>query len=85
MDAVCCAGSASCAVKLPGTCTSSKKCGECEGDCDRDSDCNTGLTCFQRNGKTKVPGCGGTTTAGQYAQNYDFCVSPLNLPASAGR
>lgn len=25
---------------------------QCEGDCDRDSDCGPGLRCFQRNGYT---------------------------------
>ena len=29
----------------------------CQGDCDSDSDCADGLTCFQRDGYTVVPGC----------------------------
>ena len=40
------------------------------GDCDRDEDCQEGLTCFQRDGYTAVPGCVGEgrragTTASQ--------------------
>eukprot|EP00980_Cylindrotheca_fusiformis_P001902 scaffold435_cov107-Cylindrotheca_fusiformis.AAC.5 len=32
----------------------------CEGDCDKDSDCGSGLKCFQRNENFKaVPGCSG--------------------------
>ena len=59
-------------------CTSSKKCGECEGNCDRDSDCKTGLTCFQRTGKRKVPGCGGG--GGDHdVGNYDFCYDTKNI------
>ena len=30
--------------------------GLCEGDCDRDSDCASGLKCFR---KTAAPGCWG--------------------------
>lgn len=34
--------------------------GRCEGDCDHDSDCDDGLTCFQRTSKMdEVPGCEG--------------------------
>ena len=52
-------------------CTSSRKCKECEGDCDSNSDCDTELKCFQRNGKAKVQGCagGGEGDVG----DYDFC------------
>merc|ERR1712085_57349 len=41
----------------------------CEGDCDRESDCNDGLYCFQRDGYTPVPGCKGTGK-----NNWDYCV-----------
>ncbi len=34
-------------------------CGECEGDCDSDSDCEDGLECFTRSGYEAVPGCSG--------------------------
>ena len=34
------------------------KLGECEGDCDRDSDCQTGMLCYQRSKSSQqVPGC----------------------------
>ena len=49
--------------------------GECEGDCDRDSDCHTGLRCFQRNSSSKVPpGCkrGGRADIG----SHDYCYDP---------
>ena len=44
-------------------------CGLCEGDCDSDKDCERGLSCFQRDGTTPVPGCKGT---GKY--NWDYCT-----------
>ena len=34
--------------------------GECQGDCDEDSDCSPGMYCFQRNAVNEpVPGCAG--------------------------
>ena len=46
--------------------------GECEGDCDNDSDCGPGLYCFQRNViNTKVPGCEGGDSD---ATLTDYCV-----------
>lgn len=33
--------------------------GLCEGDCDSDSDCEGGLTCYQRDANESVPGCSG--------------------------
>ena len=44
---------------------------ECQGDCDNDDDCQTGLECFQRGGYDAVPGCGGTGV-----RDWDYCVSP---------
>jgi len=38
--------------------------GMCEGDCDKDSDCDAGLKCFQRNGYEAVPGCSGSGKSG---------------------
>lgn len=54
--------------------TSKNKLGKCEGDCDNDSDCKPGLKCFQRNGKTPVPGCiaGGPGDK----TDYDYCYDP---------
>ncbi|KAI2504379.1 Bacterial protein of unknown function (DUF839) [Fragilaria crotonensis] len=33
--------------------------GKCEGDCDTNADCASGLACFQRVGSEAVPGCSG--------------------------
>ena len=54
--------------------TSVNKLGKCEGDCDSDKDCKPGLKCFQRSGKTQVPGCiaGGPDDK----TNYDYCYDP---------
>ena len=49
------------------------KCDRCEGDCDSDSDCKAGLTCFQRSGYVSVPGCSGGGTSG-----YDYCWQPTS-------
>jgi len=46
----------------------------CKGDCDKDSECEGGLKCFQRDGFTSVPGCSGV---GEY--EYDYCYDP-NMP-----
>eukprot|EP00980_Cylindrotheca_fusiformis_P013668 scaffold3515_cov126-Cylindrotheca_fusiformis.AAC.17 len=47
--------------------------GLCQGDCDRNSDCQTGLVCFQRNKNVAVPGCIGGENDGSRS---DFCVVP---------
>ena len=44
-------------------------CGQCEGDCDADSDCKAGLTCFQRDTGDSVPGCSGVATT-----DWDYCL-----------
>ena len=41
----------------------------CEGDCDSDSQCASGLKCFQRSGFTRVPGC-----SGNGKNHYDYCI-----------
>jgi hypothetical protein len=49
--------------------------GQCEGDCDQDSDCLPGLKCFERDYSIdKVPGCliGGD---GNFP-TYDYCYDP---------
>ncbi|CAJ1937011.1 unnamed protein product [Cylindrotheca closterium] len=47
--------------------------GLCEGDCDSDVDCNTGMICFQRNSFEPVPQCfGGENDESQ----TDYCVPP---------
>lgn len=42
----------------------------CQGDCDTDSDCASGLKCFQRNGGEAVPGCDGKD-----GSRTDYCYS----------
>jgi hypothetical protein len=43
----------------------------CEGDCDKDQHCATGLKCLERSGSERVPGCSGNPRNG-----WDFCVYP---------
>ena len=55
-------------------CTSSSPCGQCEGDCDTDKDCDGSMKCFQRQSSlTQVPGCskGGV---GDVA-THDYCYA----------
>jgi hypothetical protein len=52
-------------------CTASAPCEACQGDCDSDDDCNSGLKCFQRNGYEQVPGC---AAGGDHdVSEYDYC------------
>ena len=44
--------------------------GMCEGDCDKDSDCDAGLKCFERDGYESVPGCSGSGKKG-----WDYCTN----------
>ena len=46
-------------------------CGQCEGDCDRDTDCEGDLICFQREGDENVAGCRGAASSG-----WDYCYDP---------
>ncbi len=48
--------------------------GRCEGDCDHDGQCNTGLVCFQRDSGDPVPGCYGID-----ATRTDYCIDPTVL------
>jgi len=48
--------------------------GECEGDCDSDSDCEGSLSCFQRDGDEQVPGCRGTPR-----RSTDYCYQPSHF------
>ena len=41
-----------CSISIPGY-----LCGECEGNCKTDSDCQFGLKCLHRSGYDEVPGC----------------------------
>jgi len=55
-------------------CTPSNKCTACQGDCDVDGDCATGLKCFQRSASEKIPGCkvGGNGDVNK----HDYCYAP---------
>jgi len=50
--------------------------GNCQGDCDNDSDCEGNLRCFHRSRgeAVQIPGCLGATAFKGY--NTDFCYSP---------
>ena len=55
-------------------CNKNSFCKQCQGDCDKDSECADGLTCFQRDKSSKlVPGCmaGGSGDIG----SHDYCTS----------
>jgi hypothetical protein len=45
--------------------------GLCQGDCDRNSDCASGLVCGFRHGFTAISGCSGKGKKG-----WDYCVHP---------
>jgi len=49
--------------------SSRSKLGKCQGDCDNNSQCKSGLKCFQRSGYTKVPGC-----EGRGKKDWDYCT-----------
>ncbi|CAE8682945.1 unnamed protein product [Polarella glacialis] len=44
---------------------------QCQGDCDSDSDCASGLRCFQRQSLESVPGCQGVGVV-----EFDYCYDP---------
>ena len=52
--------------------------GKCEGDCDSDDDCQSGLVCFQRDFNDIVPGCSGDVSN----NNYDYCIHPSDTASS---
>ena len=59
------------------------KLGVCEGDCDRDADCTGSLTCFQRSGYTRVPGCSTAQGTNEGQRSGDYCVeAPTRAPTS---
>ena len=69
-------------------CTEDEPCGQCEGDCDDDSQCASGLECFVRDeGSVEfVTGCSGLGTAGElYCWRSSQCVllPPPPLPGLA--
>ena len=65
-------------------CSPIRKCSACQGDCDSDKDCKTGLKCAQRSGTEAVPGCvvGGLGDV----KGYDFChVTPTYVKIQGAR
>ena len=50
--------------------------GQCEGDCDNDGQCQSGLVCYQKDAGSPgtVPGCQGTDTS-----RNDYCIDPADL------
>jgi len=69
-------------VNYVGECgTENYLCGQCEGDCDFDTDCQGDLICFQRNFTDVVPGCVGE--GGQRdVSSKDICTDPKLADAS---
>ena len=44
----------------------------CTGECDADSQCASGLTCFQRSNGEAIPGCSGSGSG----KDWDYCHDP---------
>ena len=59
-------------------CTTRHKCHACQGDCDRDTDCQAGLRCLQRNGLQSIHGC--RTGGASDVKGYE-CVAALHVSA----
>jgi hypothetical protein len=57
------------------------KLNKCQGDCDKDSDCNGDLKCFQRNNFEWIPGCRFSGNKG-----WDYCYEEVGkgLDSSPG-
>merc|ERR1712151_82022 len=70
-------------VNLGGSAHSTGKLQKCQGDCDSDSHCASGLKCFQRSKSSQqVPGCwtGGAGDIG----SHDYCYDPTPLQNLGG-
>lgn len=50
---------------------------KCQGDCDGDNTCQSGLLCMQRDGNEAVPGCSGLSAI---RFGIDFCYDPKDDP-----
>jgi hypothetical protein len=66
---------------LPSTVFPLKK---CQGDCDHDTDCQSGLKCFQRDpgNSSNVPGCQGDVDV---KSTNDYCFDPSDGHASGDK
>jgi len=62
----------------PGECSVSSPCVKCQGDCDSDSECSSGLSCFQRTSTQTVPGCTGSGSPGR-----DYCYKKSSTPTKS--
>ncbi len=63
-------------INYVGECAATKYlCGMCEGDCDDDTDCESGLVCVSRTGYSAVPGCTGEG-GDRDLINKDICAPP---------
>merc|ERR1711885_89691 len=51
----------------------------CQGDCDSDAHCGTGLICFERSGTTAIPSCNGKGVA-----NHDYCIKETTVQDFGG-
>ena len=63
-------------INYVGECGGEYLCGECEGDCDSDDDCEEGLQCFDRSGFEDVPGCSGEGGSLD-VRSKDICFKPI--------
>lgn len=53
------------------------ECGECQGDCDSDAQCQPGLRCFFRSDTRAIPGC-----KGEGIRAKDYCYDPTFVATS---
>eukprot|EP00492_Amphilonche_elongata_P001588 TRINITY_DN19_c0_g1_i5.p1 TRINITY_DN19_c0_g1~~TRINITY_DN19_c0_g1_i5.p1 ORF type:complete len:931 (+),score=175.89 TRINITY_DN19_c0_g1_i5:289-2793(+) len=58
-------------------CTAENPCGECEGDCDSDADCDAGLRCFKRDNDESIPGCAAGGEGDKHGHDYCYFADPL--------
>jgi hypothetical protein len=49
---------------------------KCQGDCNRNADCDGFLLCFSRGGATTIPGCSGRAAL----DGTDYCWDPTDKP-----
>jgi len=67
-----------------GDCTA---CTECQGDCDRDTQCAGGLVCVHNTMFDAIPGCtdgGGPIPGGMFEGTLDFCAKDPSAASATG-
>ena len=63
-------------VAVTRDCSTTNKCGRCEGHCQSDSECQGSLVCFKKGGRGKsIPGCIGVDNS-----NTDWCTIAVSNP-----